>query len=173
MAQTYTVNAIAVTFANGKHMLSLFNGAGSGRILRIKRVWQLNNQVAAVTGVLTTMELKRTSAQSGGTAVAPLKNDTASEAIPAQVLCAFGASPTATDRFRQWMWSNDEPSVSSGTSDEFETMPSMMCVWDSATGDPDIEPIVCREGQGVTIHHTGTSAVGLSDFCIEFTMAAT
>lgn len=175
MAATFTLAAIGVTFGNAKFMASLFNGSGSGRVLRVKRVWCLNNQTSAVTGVLTTFSLRRTSAQSAGTSVTPTKHDTSSSNLPAQVLAATGATVTNTSdaALRTWVWSNDEPAASTGTNDEFECLVPLNCVWDSATGDTDIEPIVLREGQGVTVQHTGASAVGVADIFIEFTDAAT
>lgn len=175
MAATFTAAGVGVTFGNAKHMLSVFNGAGSGRVLRVKRVWVLNNQTTAVTGVLTTFALRRTSAQSAGSSVTPTKHDTASSNLPAQVLCATGATVTNTadNQLRTWAWSNDEPAASSGTNDEFECVVPLSCVWDSATGDTDIEPITLRAGEGLTVQHTGASAVGVCDIFIEFTDAAT
>ena len=174
MAQTYTASAIGATFANNKSMLGIFNGSGSGRIVRVYRVWVLNNQTAGVTGVLTTWTLRRSSAQSGGTAITATKHDTSSENMPAQVLIATGgtATLTADNALRAWVWSNDEPAVSSGTSDEFETLVPLNCVWDS-TGDTTIEPIVLREGQGISVHHSGSSAVGVCDVFVEYTLAST
>lgn len=174
MAATFTLAAVGATFANAKHMASLFNGSGSSRVLRVYRVWLLNNQVTAVTGVLTTLALRRTSAQSGGTAVAPTKHDTASTSLPAQVLAAIGATVTNTAdvQLRTMVWSNDEPVAAGASSDELECMIPLNCIWDS-TGDANIEPIVLREGEGLTLQHTGTSAVGLCDVFFEFTDSAT
>lgn len=175
MAQTYTAGFLAIAFGNNKSMAAIFNGSGSGRIVRVKRIWVLNNQTAAVTGVLTTWALKRSNAQSAGTAVTPTKHDTASEAMPAQVAIATGATVTQTSdvAYRQWVWSNDEPAASSGTSDEFECLIPLNCVFDATTGDADIEPIVLREGQGLDVRHTGSSTVGVCDIFIEFTLAST
>lgn len=173
MAQTYTVAAIGATFGNNKSMLGVFNGSGSGRVVRVYRVWVLNNQTAGVTGVLTTWTLRKSSAQSAGTAITPTKHDTTSETAPAQVLFATGGTVTLTSEveFRRWVWSNDEPAASSGTSDEFETLIPLNCVWDS-TGDSNIEPIVLREGQGISVHHSGSSAVGVADIFVEYTLAS-
>jgi len=174
MAATFTLAAVGATFANGKHMASLFNGSGSGRVLRVYRVWLLNNQVASVTGVLTTLALRRTSAQSGGTSITPTKHDTASTSLPAQVLSATGATVTNTGdvQLRTIVWSNDEPVAGGASSDELKCLAPLNCIWDS-TGDSNIEPITLREGQGVTLHHSGTTAVGLCDVFFEFTDAAT
>ena len=171
--QTHTVGFIGATFANNKSMGAIFNGVGSGRIVRIQRVWMLNNQTAGVTGVLTSMNIRRTTAQSAGTAVVPVKHDTASTTLAAQILVATAATVTLTGvEMRRWMWSNDEPAVSSGTSDEFETLVPLNLVWDS-TGDADIEPIVLREGEGISVHHPGSTAVGICDIFVEFTSDAT
>ncbi len=175
MAQTYTVGVLGATFANNKSMLGVFNGAGSGRIVRVKRVWVLNNQTTGVTGVLTTWRVQRTTTQSGGTAQTPVKHDTSSETAPAQVLFATGPTVTLDTAgiFRQFAWSNDEPATGTGTWDELECLVPMTCVWDSATGDGDIEPITLREGFGLSVHHSGSSAVGVADVFVEYTLAAT
>lgn len=170
MAATFTAAAIGVAFANGKSMISLMNNSGSSVVLRVYRVWLLNNQTTAVTGVLTTFAMRRISAVSGGTTVTPVKHDTTSTNLPAQVVANTGATATNTadTQLRTWMWSNDEPAASSATNDEFENIIPLMCVWDS-TGDSNIEPLTLRAGEGVTITHTGTSAVGVCDLFIEFT----
>jgi hypothetical protein len=173
MAQTYRAVAVGVTFASNKSMLTVFNGSGSGRVIRVKRIWQLNNQTSGVTGVITTMEVRRISASSGGTAVTPVKHDSNSEAMPAQVACATGPTDTLTGdaALMRYMWSNDEPAASSLTSDETETIPAFALVFD-ATGDTDLEPLVLRAGEGVCLRHTGSTTVGICDVIIEFTMAA-
>lgn len=171
MAATFTAAFLGVTFGNNKSMAGVFNGSGSGVILRVKRVWILNNQTSAVTGVLTTFSMRRSTAQSSGTSVTPVKHDTSSSNLPAQVLVAHGATVTSAtaDTLRNWVWSNDEPAASAGTSDEFECLVPLNCVWDAATGDADIEPLVLREGYGVDIRHSGSSTVGVCDVFIEFT----
>lgn len=173
MAETHSICAVGVTFASNKSMAALFNGAGSGRVLRVYRVWQLNNQTAGVTGVLTTMALRRISALSGGTALGAVKHDTASANLPGQVSIAAGgtATDTADPDFMRWMWSNDEPSSAALTNDEAETMPSLAQVMD-LTGDVNLEPIVLREGEGIHVKHLGSTTVGNCDIVIEFTNSA-
>lgn len=174
MTQTYRAVIAGTPYAANKSLLTIFNGTGSGRILRVKRVWQLNNQTVAVTGVLTTMELRRVSASSGGTAGSAVKLDTANETLPAQVAISTGATDTLTGdpAFMRFMYSNDEPSVSSLTSDETETIPALACVFDT-TGDTDIQSIVLRESEGLSVRHTGSTTVGIADVIVEFTMAST
>jgi hypothetical protein len=152
-------------------MASLFNGGGSGVVLKVKKVIPLNNQTAAVTGVLCLLELRRTNADSGGTAVAATKHDTASVNLPAAIRSSTGATvtPTTDVPFRRVMWSNDEPVLSSLTNDEIECLPALTVIFDASTGDPDVEPIVLREGQGLTLTNTTNSVVGNMDVIFEFT----
>lgn len=174
MAQTYRAVVTGATFASSKSMLTIFNGSGSGRIVRVKRIWFLNNQTSAVTGVLTTMEIRRISASTGGTTATVVKHDTTSENIPAQITVTTGPTDTLTSdiALMRFLWSNDEPAVSSLVNDETEIIPLLACVFDAATGDTDLEPLVLRTGEGVSVRHTGSSAVGVADVIIEFTLAA-
>lgn len=172
MAQTYTIGQAGITFASSKSMLSVMNASGSGRIVRVYRIWILNNQVTSVTGVLCTFAIKRITATSGGSAVTPIKHDTTNESFPAQVTAQSGATETYSDIFRTLLYSNDEAAVGTGTWDEFETLPALMCVWDAGYGDSNIQPIVCREGQGLAVQHTGASAVGNCDVYMEVTLAS-
>ena len=73
MAQTYTLTATEISFALNKCLLGVFNGSGSSRVVRVYRIWALNNGVTLVTGVLTALELRRITAGSGGTTITPAK----------------------------------------------------------------------------------------------------
>jgi hypothetical protein len=174
MAATFTSFVSGTAFAANKSLSTCFNGAASGRVLRTARIICLNNQTAAVTGVLTTIELRRVSASSGGTAATITKHDTASTTLVAQILNTTGATDTlVADIFRRFMWSNDEPSVSSAVNDELECIVPLCEVWNSAINDAAIEHITSRPVEGVSVRHTGSTTVGIVDVIQEFTDAAT
>lgn len=172
MAKTYTASAIGVAFASNKSLLGLLN-AHATRKVKIYRVWQLNNQTTGVTGVLSSCSLRMLSALTAGTAVTPVAHDTGNTAVDlTSVTCVTGGTATQTggNALRVWMWSTDEPAVSAATSDEFQCIVPLMCVWDS-TGDSNIEPIVLNTNEGVHVVQPGANAVGLSDIFIEFTVS--
>ncbi len=173
MAATWRATSQAVAFASAKSMLDLFQAGTGTRVQRAYRMYQFNNGTTAVTGVLTLMRVNRGTASSGGSTVTPVKHDTASGALAADVTCGTGRTFTRTDVFRQYLWSNDEPTVSGATMDEWELLIPFAEVWNAGYGDSNIEPIVCRPGFGVEIQQSGASAVGSNDFEIEFTDAAT
>ena len=170
MAATYRGVIIGTAFAANKSMITLFNGSGSGRILRVKRIWMLNNQTTSITGVLTTLEIRRISASTGGTAGTVVKHDSQSETLPGQVVVVTGSTDTLTGDppLMRFMWSNDEPATGSLTIDEIEIVPAFACIFD-VTGDQDIEPLVLRESEGVCVRHVGSTTVGVADLVIEFT----
>jgi hypothetical protein len=171
MAKTYTAAALGVAFASNKSLLGIFN-AHASRKVKIWRVWMLNNQTTGVTGVLTSCNLRKISALSGGTAITPVAHDTSNVAVDlTSVSTITGGTFTNTGdtQMRVWMWSGDEPAVSSATSDELQCIVPLMCIWDS-TGDSNIEPITLNQNQGIHVLQPGSNAIGVSDIFIEFTV---
>lgn len=172
MAKTYTAYATGIAFASNKSLLGIFN-AHATRKVKLYRAWVLNNQTSAVTGVLTSMLLRKISALSAGTAVTPVAHDTGNATVDlTSVTCVTGGTftNTADNAFRQIMWSGDEPAVSSATSDELQCIVPLMCIWDS-TGDSNIEPFVCNTNEGIHILQPGANAVGILDVAFEFTVS--
>lgn len=172
MAATFRATSQAVAFASAKSMLDIFQAGTGSRVERAYRLYQFNNGTGAVTGVLTLMRVNRLTASSAGSAVTPVKHDTNSTNLAADVTSGTGRTVTRTDLFRQYLWSNDEPTVSAATMDEWELLVPFCEIWNAGYGDTNIEPITCRPTQGVEIQQSGASAVGTNDFEIEFTDAA-
>lgn len=174
MAATYRAVATAVPFnASARSLLKVFNASGSGKVLRIYRIWVLNNQTAAITGVLPSVQIVRITAASGGTTVTPMKHDPNSAALPAQITAAHSDTSISVDAtFRRFLWSSDEPAVSTMTIDEWETIVPINLVWDSGYNDSTVEPITIRETYGISVYNPGiASAAGTADIIIEFTAA--
>jgi hypothetical protein len=172
MAKTYTASALGIAFASNKSILGVFN-AHATRKVKLYRAWALNNQTTAVTGVLTSMLLRKITALSAGTAVTPGQHDSGNVSVDlTSVTCVTGGTFTnsSDNAFRQVMWSGDEPAVSSATSDELQCIWPLMCFWDS-TGDSNIEPFVCNTTEGIHLLQPGANAVGVVDAFFEFTVS--
>lgn len=173
MAKTYTASALGIAFASNKSLLGIYN-AHASRVVKVYRVWTLNNQTAAVTGVLTVMTLRKLSNLTSGTAVTPAQHDTANTGVDLTsitVVTNGTATNTGDNAFRQWAWSSDEPAVSTATSDELQCIVPLNCIWDSSTGNSAIEPITLNQNQGLSVTQPGSNAVGLVDVFIEFTVS--
>jgi hypothetical protein len=171
MAATWRATAAAVAYASAKSMLDVFNAAGTARVIRCYRAYWFNNGTGAVTGVLTTAQVTRITAASGGSATTPVKHDTNSTALDANTTCGNGRTVTASDIFRRFLFVNEEPVVGGVTQANWLTLVPFAEVWNAGYGDTVIEPIVCRSTQGFQLLHSGASAVGTADLEIEFTDA--
>ncbi len=172
MAATYRATTGGAAFANAKDMLNVFQNVSGTNVVRVYRCYQFNNGVAAVAGVLTTMQIRRITAASVGTAVTPVKHDPASANLSANITSGTNQTVTGSDIYRRYLWSNDEPTVSAATQDEWELLVPFAEVWQAGYGDANVEPLTCRNGTagGIEIFHSGSSAVGSNDFEIEFTV---
>lgn len=173
MAATWRATGAAIAYANGKDMLNVFNGGSSARIIRAYRAYWFNNGTSAVTGVVTTAQVRRITAASVGTAVTPVKHDTSSGALDANTTCGTNQTVTGSDIFRRFLYVNEEPVVAGVTQANWLTLVPFAEVWNAGYGDSNVEPITCRAGQGFELFHSGSSAVGTADLEIEFTDAAT
>jgi hypothetical protein len=173
MATTYTACSKFTAFAANKSMLALYNGVGSGQVLRLYRIWLLNNQVVPVVGVLTHLELRRITAGTGGVAVTPTLHDTTGTALNGNVLCTTNMTVTPSSLFKRIVWSTDEPAGNAAMSiDEMECIPAFSCIWNVGYADTDTEPFTIREGSGITLSNIG-AIVGTCDVIFQFTVAAT
>jgi hypothetical protein len=80
---------------------------------------------------------------------------------------------TTSDLFGRVLWVSDEAVASATTTDKdaMQLISPLNVVWDTGYNDSNIEPIVCREGQGVSLQNI-TSTVGQADVFMEVTLAS-
>lgn len=176
MAATFTLysNSQAWT-AGATNKITLFNGAGSGVVLRVYRMWVINAQITAATGVLSSFDIRRVTAASAltTTGFTAVKHDTASSNLPAQVIFGSGGTISQSDILRRISYNSDEPAANTAmVIEDYWTSWPLANIWDAGYGDNGvgIEPLVAREGQGWTIFAAAYSAAGNADFCFEFTV---
>lgn len=162
-----------VAFAAGKAMLGLQN-AGTN-VERVARCWLLNNQTAAVTGVICFMEVRlypATFSWTTPTTVTPVAHDSNNSALSSVTFGNSGTPGGSTPAvLRRVLWSSDEPSASTATSDELECFVPLNVVWDSGYGDTDVQKLALRQNQAFLVWNT-TGAAGIVDSELEWTDAA-
>jgi hypothetical protein len=180
MANTWHALATATAFGSGKWMMDIFNSSSSTRYIRVYRMWVYNNQSGAVVGVLTQLQVKRTNASSGGSAITPVAHNAGYSALNANTTVGIARSVSCpTDNLlRQFLWSNDEIAIASEALaidiDSMETLIPYAEVWNTGYGDSTVEPqtLVASTNEGFGLFHPGTSSVGTLDSEMEFTDAA-
>lgn len=171
MAHIYTIGAPATPFLLNRCMIGIYNGLGSGKVVKVYRITALNNQTVAVTGTNVILRLIKISTGSGGLFLNPTKHDSLSPSLPSQIVCSTNMSYTQQYILRNLYWSNDEPlQTTAGSVDEFQLLPRFQNIWESSYKDISVDPIVCRQGQGVALVNTTNTSVGIADFFIEFTV---
>jgi hypothetical protein len=171
MANTWHGAAQAVAYASAKNMIDIFNGSASAKLIKLYRMWIYNNGTASVTGVLAALQIKRSSASSGGTSITPVAHNLGNTALDANTTVGTGRTVTSTSIFRQILWQNDEPTVTTLDMDALLTLVCFAEIWNSGYGDSNVEPLQCRasNAEGITLLQPGTNAVGTCDVEIEFT----
>lgn len=163
------ISVIGAKILFGKSMIALFNETGSGKVCRVYNIFVYNNQTVAVTGVMTKFDIFKTSSSGWGRPLQAVKYDNSSSNLPAKIKIATGTTDTVSSFIRRVIWSNDEPTLTTGGVDEALTNSLFANVF-SASANNAVEPIVLRQGEGISIIHAGTLAasVGLVDLLLEF-----
>lgn len=166
---TFMVYAPGVTYNTSKSLVDSTNGDATKKS-KLWRLWLLNNQTAAITGVVLLLLFRRlTATSSGGTALTPVPCDSAGTALDADITAGTGRTVTAGATFRRVMVSSDEPSVSGASWDEMECNVPLSVLWDTGYGDSNVGPMTFNQNQGFDLQQSTTSVVGICDINFELT----
>jgi hypothetical protein len=164
--QTYTVVADAATFTLNKHHITIVNAAGSGKIVSVKKMFLINNQLAVVTGVACRFDLKRVSAASGGTVISPVPCDSLNDAIPAAITVRTGAtSVTEGALLFPLIIANDEAGAT-------QAFPSsvLLAMFNIMPEGVEMQETRLRPGEGLTAKQITSTTVGSASWLIVFTI---
>lgn len=162
---SYYAIADAVALAQNKHHIGLFNGSGSGVVVAVKKLFQINLSLSAVTGVALRFDIKRTTAQSSGTAITPVTMDTDNPSLPAQVVCATNPTITESSLLFPFTTSSDEVTAANTAVANFLTQYNNLIL-----ESPEMQELRLREGQGITVKQITSSTVGSFAWLIAFTV---
>lgn len=168
MPNLYTASVIGSKILLNKSMISIYNSVGSGRIIKVYRLWMFNNQTAAVTGTMTSFMMYKIIGSGGGLPLQIVKYNLSSENLPTQISVTTGSAVTLSESIRQIIWSNDEPSMTTGSIDEALTNSLYTNIWNCGLFNSTLEPLTFREGEGISLYHIGSTSVGVIDAIIEF-----
>jgi len=175
MGSTYFLPATGVANANGKNLIAIYNGNGSGKTVRIWRVFVSNAQTNTITGGVAIARAGRFyTAYSGGTGLTPVSMDPTNPSFPSQIVSATGPTGiTITDIVRQLAFFMDEFSVADASSDILNVIPGLSVYLDFGYLDENLEPFMLAEGEGFAIQHAGAAypnnyTLGTFDIYVEF-----
>lgn len=153
---TYYVLADAVAFAQNKHLISLLNAAGSGKVVAIKKLFAINNAITTVTGVMLRCDVKRITAHSGGTIITPVSCDSINSGLPAEITARTAATAvTESSLLFPLVFNNDEV----GATQAFPSTPLMAGLNWFPEG-AEIQETRLRPGEGCTVKCLTNTVVG-------------
>lgn len=143
---TYSAFTSPTGGSTNKHFMHLWNGAGSGKILKIKKVFiQMQYSGTAVTGAPQTWRIAQTSsAGSNATALTIRPHDAGNPAVPSQITASHthGTFPTQAFTYFDIPIFTEETSHQWGFNAYFNILP---------TDGDRVTDYVINEGQGLLV----------------------
>lgn len=169
--QTFRATSQAVAYNTGKSIIDVSQDNTGAKVDKLWRVYHFNNGTAAITGSLTSFQVRRTTlttTPAGGATITIILHDTANT-LDTHTTAGTGRTITDSDLFRQYLYSTDEPTVSAATMDEWELFVPFAEVWNAGYADTNVQPLTFRAGFGTHLKQTGTQTTGTTDVEMEFT----
>jgi hypothetical protein len=165
---TFYLLAPSVAIGNNKSMISLVNLAGSAVKIKIREIYLINEQNAAITGVVASFSLLRMTGHSGGTLLTPSSHDS-TDVISGSFSARTGSTVAGevAAPLRQAKWATDEWGVGTLDQEGFDhgvqqTIPLYEC-------RNKMKPITLNAGEGLTLKQTVNSTAGAFSVAILFT----
>jgi hypothetical protein len=153
---TYTMFSTGIAMANNSPIMDLFNGAGSGKVIRVLEVFAYQKDTGAITGIVAPIELFRTNATgTGGAAISYGIFDTTDESLPAQITARTGPTGgvltgvnTTGNVIAGGRVGTEEGSLGTGAAISFPWFQSQSAIYVN-TGESTRKRLVLREGEGL------------------------
>ena len=162
--ETWVAYADAVAFAQSKHHITLFN-ADATAVVRAKKLFAVNLQTAAVTGVITRFDARLCSAASVGTLITPVSFDSANPALPGGVTVRTNGAATVTSLLFPWIATGEEETAVAALSK------TMFQQWANLLPEGnEVQEITLRQNQGLTIQQATATTVGSFGWILVFTV---
>jgi hypothetical protein len=150
---TFYATADAVTLAANKHHISIFNGTADKMIV-VRKLFQVNNQLSAVTGAALRFSAFRSTAQSAGTAITPISADL-DDTLPVGITVATGATVTKGGLLFPYVTQSDEMNAANTAVANYISQYNNLLI-----ESPEMKELRLRPSQGFTIQQITSSTVG-------------
>jgi len=161
---TYLAGVFAAASAGSKDYLNVFNGSGSGKVMKVRKVTVTPEFAGTVTGAAASFLMKRfTTDGATCTTVTPTLIDTTNAAVPAQVT----ATSTCTTDPAGTVVQLGTCTVAADDGNTTGGMMQHICYEAIANG---AQPWTFQTGQGLTLTNTSTAPGWLVTATITFTL---
>ena len=164
---TYYAVADATAFAASKTHISIVNESGSGVVVAIKKLFAINVQTAAATGIALRMEARKLTAHSGGSAITAQSCDSTNPALPAQVTIKTNSTPTGTTLLYPFIITSEEETATAALSKNL-----FQASFNLQPEGVELQEYRLREGEGFSVFQSTSSTVGSYAWFLVFTVEA-
>lgn len=164
---TYMAWVNDAAFAGSKYHISILNAAGSGKIVKVHKLFAVNVRVATVTGGMVRFDVHKITAHSGGTAITPEKLDTVNADLPAGVTVRTAATAvTLGNRIFGFAITGEEIGATMALNLGFHALAGLNLMFESER----IQDMILREGEGVAVRQITSSTAGTYGWLMIFTV---
>jgi hypothetical protein len=163
--QSYVALVEDSVFANTKQHFSIFNGSGSGVVVRVQKLFVTNMVLTTVAGGIRRLDVKKISACSSGTDITPLKQDSTNDDLPAQVLVKTTATVTEGAILFPLVFPDDEMLLTQNSMSQQ--------LYSGINWIPEgfeLQEYTLNEGEGITIKQITNSTAGTVSWIVVFSM---
>lgn len=163
--ESYMAVVESCAFANSKKHLTVYNGSGSGKVIRLQKLFVTNMIETTITGGARRLDVKKVTSCSGGTDITPVPHDSTNATVPSQIIIQTGATATEGALLFPMVLSTDEMLLNQNSMTQ-----QFMAGVNWIPEGYEIEEYVLREGEGFTIKQITNDAVGVVTWILVFSM---
>lgn len=164
---TYYALADAVALAANKYHIAIFNQAGSDQVVSIKKMFQINLSLTAVTGVALRFDIKKASAVSAGTDITAQTMDSTDPALT-NVLVKTNATVTDGATLFPHITNSDEVTAANTAVSNYLLQATNLIL-----ESPEMKEVRLNPGEGLSVKQITSSTVGSFAWLIAFTVEPT
>lgn len=163
---TWFVCATTVAFATAKVHLAIMNQASATKVIKIRKLFAINMQVTAVTGVAMQFSCATiTTMTTTGTAITPVKADSTQGALETGVKCQTNNTVTPGSFLWPWMSMSEENTATQPfTVAQFQQWANIM------PEGLEIRELTLNPGEGFAVTQSIVSIVGMFGWLLVFTI---
>lgn len=163
--QSYVAIVDNCAFANSKQHFSIFNGSGSGKIVRISKLFVTSQNETAVSGGARRLDVKKITSCSGGVDITAQKQYTTNDDVPSQIIIQTGATVSEGALLFPIVYPDDEVILTQGNSTNvlfagLNWMPEGI----------ELQEYTLNSGEGFTIKQITNSTAGIVTWIVVFTL---
>ncbi|HEX5780738.1 MAG TPA: hypothetical protein VFX80_02390 [Solirubrobacteraceae bacterium] len=151
---TYMLWTPSTACALNRFHHAVLNNAGSGQVLRVRKLFLCNAALAAVTGVGLQFDVKRISTLTGGTAITANPADTGDGALT-NYTASHGGSGTEGVVLFSWYTNNDEIGLTGGF-----PQATIQALTSLLPEGPEIRELTLNPGEGFVLKQITSSTAG-------------